>query len=164
MNLRLLATPLVATTLLLSTLGCSKKEDPAAKVENVASYMLDGQTKTCVASQIVSSQSPMDYLTIRLTTVPQPSSSPETLDIKLWKRTDGSGGDYDFMPVSGGMLLNTHNRAYQYGYFYTAATRTFASDRSVSGTFAGESVTATGPGTYIVNHTITAGTFTNVRP
>lgn len=163
MNLRLLAIPLAAT-LLLSTLGCSKKEDPAAKVENTASYMLDGQTKTCVASQIVSSQSPMDYLTIRLTTVPQPSDGPETLDIRLWRRTDGSGGDYDFMPVTGGMLLNTNNGAHQYGYFYTSATRTFAGDRSVSGTFAGENVTPTGPGTYTVNHTITADIFTNVQP
>jgi hypothetical protein len=164
MNLRLLATPLVAATLLLSVLGCSKKEDPVAKVENIASYMLDGQTKTCVASQIVSSQSPMDYLTIRLTTVPEPSSGPETLDIRLWKRTDGSGGDYEFMPVSGGMLLNTHNRAYQYGYFYKTATRAFASDRSISGTFEGENINSTGPGTYTVVHTITAGIFTNVKP
>lgn len=33
MNLRLLATPLVAATLLLSTLGCSKKSDPAPTLE-----------------------------------------------------------------------------------------------------------------------------------
>jgi uncharacterized lipoprotein YehR (DUF1307 family) len=55
MNLRLLATPLVATTLLLSTLACSKKEDAQPTASNNASYKLDGTTITCQSKAYTSS-------------------------------------------------------------------------------------------------------------
>jgi hypothetical protein len=84
MEKHLLATHLVAIALLLSTLGCSKKNDPAVKQPAiVASYMLSGTLIKCTASsQVVNSGLGTDYLTLTLTTTPrQPlahkgSSSP----------------------------------------------------------------------------------------
>ena len=53
MNLRLLATRLVATTLLLSTLGCSKKSEPETSLEGtwddvsfVSTAYINGQPQT----------------------------------------------------------------------------------------------------------------------
>jgi len=48
MHLRLLTIPL-ATALLLSTLGCAKKEELAPSV-GIGSYKLDSKTITCQAT------------------------------------------------------------------------------------------------------------------
>jgi len=78
MNLRLFTLLLLATTLLLSTLGCSKKEDPDAKVTyGTGSYTLDGGSPiSCQVSASTSSRptagQQYDYLLVTLQTASQP--------------------------------------------------------------------------------------------
>jgi hypothetical protein len=81
MNLRLLTNSLLFTTLLSSTLGCSKKDDPTPLTVSTGSYKLDGVLKTCqvkAATGFITSQN-TDELNITLTVTPQPASGTEAV-------------------------------------------------------------------------------------
>jgi hypothetical protein len=102
MRLRLLAMPSISTALLLSTLGCSKKDDltsilPAGT--GIASYKLDGKTITCTvqvdggyAQGSGHSGLNYDFVSVTLKTTPEPADGPEIL--KLTYSRPNVGADY----------------------------------------------------------------------
>jgi hypothetical protein len=93
MDTRLLTTALITVTLLMCTLGCSKKDNPAATQPTImASYMLNGAlinwtASSQVSSQVVTSGLGTDYLTLTLTTTPQPATGVQRLQLTYTKST-----------------------------------------------------------------------------
>ena len=160
MNLRLLATSFTTVLLLAGSLGCSKEEDPKAAPS--ASYTLDGQARNCKATQETTTASGYDYLTLGLTTTPQPSSGEEKLTLTFRKPTGQANTAYELVPV-GGMLLQNSFSTQPLSFFPKAPAPTFI-DKSLSGTFSGEVTASLSAGTFTVLHTITAGTYSAIRP
>jgi hypothetical protein len=156
---------LLTATLLLSGLGaCSKKDDPQdnPQVETSASYTLDGQARNCKATQETTTASGYDYLAIGLTTTPQPSSGEEKLIITFRKLTGQAATAYELVPV-GSMLLHSGLSSQPMDFFTKSPIPRFTGN-NVSGTFTGEVAVSLSAGTYTILHTITAGTYTEVRP
>jgi hypothetical protein len=150
-----------AASLLLSGLGaCSKKDDPQTKTS--ASYTLDGQVRNCEATQETTTASGYDYLTIGLTTTPKPSSGEERLLITFRKPTGQATTAYELLPV-GSMLLYNGFSSQPMDFFTKSPIPRFTGN-SLSGTFTGEVATSLSAGSYTVLHTITAGSYTDVRP
>jgi hypothetical protein len=164
MTLRLLATSFTTALLLAGALGCSKEDDPqaATSATNTASYTLDGRARTCKATQEITTASGYDYLTIGLTTTPQPSSGEEKLVLSFRKPAGQATTAYELVPV-GSMLLYSSLSTQSVNFFPKAPIPTFTGT-SVAGTFSGEAAASLSAGTYTVLHTITAGTYTDVRP
>jgi hypothetical protein len=155
----------LAAALLLSGLGtCSKKDDPQVETSasNTASYTLDGQVRNCEATQETTTASGYDYLTIGLTTTPKPSSGEERLLITFRKPTGQATTAYELMPI-GSMLLYNGFSSQPMDFFTKSPIPRFTGN-SLSGTFTGEVTTSLSAGSYTVLHTITAGTYTDVRP
>jgi hypothetical protein len=141
---------LLPCLLLVSLSACSKKD--AVEAQNLASYSLDGQFRTCSITQATSTQADFDYLTLRLTTTPQPSSGPEVLDIKLWKLTGQPASTYNFLyDGSASGVVYTAPQLPPVGYYLTSITKLLTSSTGFSGSF-----TATGP-------SVLTGTLTNVQ-
>jgi hypothetical protein len=158
MTLRLLATPLVTATLLLSTLGCSKKD--AAAPTATGSYKLDGVVKTCQVTALSvpassSTQVPGDQLLVTLTTTPQPAGGPEGVVLTFSKRFGQPTAAYQLDGFS--YLLGTSGTPYN-----NEVTTLQETNGSYSGTFSGTPAT-TSTGTTPVRK-ITDGVFTSVRP
>jgi hypothetical protein len=157
MNLRLLATPLLATGLLLSILGCSKKKE--ATPVAMGSYKLDGTTKNCQAKAYVSSATSgglaYDYLEVDLTTTPQPASGTEILKLYYLK----PGGQPTNAYILNSLELAVNNSLYSFGN--DVSTLNATSSGGFSGTFSATAsrTTSAPPYTYI-----TDGVFTDVRP
>jgi hypothetical protein len=159
MTLRLLATPLVAATLLLSTLGCSKKQEAAAPAAT-GSYKLDGVVKTCQVTALSvpassATQVPGDQLLVTLTTTPQPAGGPEGVVLTFSKPFGQVPAAYQL----GGFayLLGTTGTPYN-----NEVTTLQEANGSYSGTFSGTPAT-TGTGTTLARK-ITDGVFAGVRP
>jgi len=159
MNLRLLTLLLLATTLLLSTLGCSKKEDPDAKVTyGTGSYALDGGSPVnCQVSASTSSRSTAgqqyDYLLVTLQTASQPTTGA-VVRLEFGKPAGQPSTAYTLAS-----LLYFTNSSLSVGRLYsnnTAATLTETSKGGFAGTFSGTDFSTP-------NSTITLGTFTDVR-
>jgi hypothetical protein len=161
--MRLLTTPLLATTLLLSTLGCSKKDDPAAASVGTGSYKLDATTITCQAKAYPSSATSggltYDYLEIDLTTTPQPASGAETLKLYFFKQGGQSSSAYQLNDIA---LFTKGNTTSPY-YFANQVTTLTPNNGGFSGSFSGQASNPIGgvPGPYTA---ITAGVFTDARP
>jgi hypothetical protein len=155
MNLRLLTTPLLATGLLLSTLGCSKKDDPVAL--NTGSYKLDGNTFTCQAKALASTSSDgrLSYLKIELATLPEPATGPETLRLYFAKANTQSSNTYTLTDIS---LISKGNTSL---YFFSADAAALTT--TSSGGFSGQLITSISP-TPALYTTVTNGTFSNVHP
>jgi hypothetical protein len=85
MNLRLRL--LTSILLLVGTLGCSKKQGDPTPEMNTGSFIIAGQSKTCQVTAYLTSTAGQDYLTVNLTTTPQPASGPELLNIGFVKST-----------------------------------------------------------------------------
>jgi hypothetical protein len=159
MNLRLLATPLVATTLLLSTLACSKKEDAQPTASNNASYKLDGTARNCQAKAYVSSASSggltYDYLQVELTTTPAPTSGAEVLKLYYQKPGGQPTNAYVLnsieLSAKGGIVSFSNN----------VSTLNSTSSNGYSGTFSATALRSTPPPPYSY---ITDGVFTDARP
>lgn len=160
MNLRHLATLLLAVGLLLSTLGCSKKED-AKPASPSGSYKFDGVLKQCVVkcavSTVRSSTYYYDELTVTLTPISQPASGRQSIELHYHKSPGGPSADYQLA-----VLLYTDD-ANSSSKVYTIDRTTLQEvTGSYAGTFAGSAVyigyTPLGP------HTITEGVFADVRP
>ncbi|MGI4863084.1 MAG: hypothetical protein ACRYFZ_04120 [Janthinobacterium lividum] len=158
MKLRLLATPLVATTLLLSTLGCAKKEDATPTPTASGSYILDGKTINCTVKAVVQTSlagnpaQSYDVLDVELTTTPQPASGPEKLDLYFQKQTGQSPNAYQRTAI---ILVNpTHPQGLSYS---NGATTLSEASGLYYGGFGG---VATGP----PSSEIKAGGFNDVRP
>lgn len=133
---------LLVAFLLLSTLSCTKKEDPpATPVLGTGSYKLDNRTITCTVRAHVLSYAnvppsagvvlPHDELDIYLTTTPQPAAGPESLRLYYYRPTATSP-----------YILNQvwFFAAGQYSlsgeFISTAATALPTSEGHFSGTFA----------------------------
>ncbi len=156
---------LAGILLLTSFTACSKKEEATpAEVKNIASYTHNGQMITCEAKQvIVASTTPgYDYLAVRMTTIPEPSSGAEYLEL-TFRRPVGQPAT-TYLPVLNGMVL--YNSSYPNGlaFQFNIVNRTFADDESITGTFYSEMRTLVPGGTYTVDHTLTTGAFTRVEP
>lgn len=146
----------------LNTACSNKKDDPQAPPTSTASYEFDGQARICKATQSTSSYSGYDFLTISLTTTPQPAGGPEVLAIALRKPTGQPTSAYEYTPV-GSILLQTGGNSQPYPISHRSPLPTFASS-SVSGTFSGEVLASLSSGTVTTIHTIKAGTYANVQP
>ncbi|RZJ90735.1 MAG: hypothetical protein EOO60_08655 [Hymenobacter sp.] len=158
MTIRLLATPLVAATLLLSTLGCSKKEAAAPAV--TGSYKLDGVVKTCQVTALSvpassSTQVPGDQLLLTLITTPQPAGGPEGIVLTFSKPFGQPPAAYQLDGFA--YLLGTSGTPYN-----NEVTTLQEASGSYSGTFSGTPAT-TGTGTTLARK-ITDGVFAGVRP
>ncbi len=157
MNARLLATPLVATTLLLSTLGCAKKDDATpASTSNTGSYKLNGRTVNCQArtyfkSYASNSGGPgTDVLSVILTTNPQPAAGKEEFAINFEKASTQPTTAY--RPTTIHLVDSDYPQGLPMRNDLTTLSTTSS---SVSGTFAATGTNT--PGT-----SITAGVFTDV--
>jgi hypothetical protein len=162
MRLHLLTIPLLTSSLLLSTLSCSKKDD--ATPLDTGSYKLDGKLKNCKAetderSFTIGSR---DYkaLTVYLTTTPQPATGAEVLKLTFVKYASLADTTYR----CDGMALFTHGEQISSSQFYaptySKSPLTLTSSNRVSGVFAG-SVTNSSP-SYAYKF-ISEGVFTNVH-
>jgi hypothetical protein len=158
MTLHLLAMPLVVATLLLSTLGCSKKE--AAAPAATGSYKLDGVVKTCAVTALSvpassSTQVPGDQLLLTLITTPQPANGPKGVVFTFSKPFGQAPTAYHLDEFA--YLLGTS------GVPYTNEVTTLQeASGSYSDTFSGTPAT-TSTGTTPARK-ITDGVFTSVRP
>lgn len=158
MNTRLLTTPLLAAGLLLSTLGCSKKDETPAPL-GTGSYKLDNQVVTCQArastSAGTSGSTPLYFVTVYLSTTPTPAGGQQQLQLTYFRSNPSV--PYQFSNA----LLFEKGTATLAGEFTGASgTATANSDGSFSGTFVAQA-TGTLPTPY---KEITAGSFANARP
>ena len=160
MNPRLpAANLLVATGLLLSTLGCAKKDDPTpapASTGNIGSYKLNGRVVNCQARTYFKSYpntsggSGIDVLSIILLTTPQPAAGKEEFDISFEKTSTQPNTAYHATII---YLFNSdHPQGLAMSNDRSTLTTTSS---SVSGTFAST-------GTDTPSTSITAGVFTDV--
>jgi hypothetical protein len=161
MSLRLLATPLAAAALLLNTLGCAKKDEPAASA--TGSYKLDNATISCQAkastSTVLTNGISIDYLFIDLVTTPQPATGPETLRLYFVKPNVPTNNTYTLYDIGLANDINT----IPYSFSVISGTITSTNSGGYSGTFAGKITNSTG-GTPAPYTAVTSGIFTNVRP
>jgi len=162
MNLRLLTTPLLATGLLLSTLGCSKKEEDAKPTNGTASYKLDGVTRTCqvtaTITNITNNSTPNDLLHLTLTTIPEPAGGKEVVNLYLSKAVGQPTSayqpysfDYSGKSVTSGAYLS--------GILYNNITTSIS--QTSGGGFSGTFKATTNPTVY---GPISDGVYTDVRP
>ena len=160
MKLHLLATPLVAATLLLSTLGCSKKEDATpTPASNTASYKLGGVVHTCEAAAYTSSSggtTPTDMLSLTLLTTPEPASGKEYAILYFTKATGQPTSAYQMSSI--GYFTKGSSTGVLYSNNVTSVKQT--SGGGFSGTFTGTFSSTSGQG----GSAITEGVFTDVRP
>jgi len=160
---------LLTAFLLLSTLSCTKKDDPpATPVLGTGSYKLDNRTITCTVRAYVRSYAnlppsagvvlPYDELDIYLTTTPQPAAGPESLRLYYYRPTAMSP-----------YLLNQvwFFAAGQYSlageFISTAATAVPTSGGHFSGTFAAKMDENSGIIPRLPYQRITDGVFTEAR-
>lgn len=142
--------------------ACTRSNEEPPMPAPSASYELDGQARTCTATQATSTSSGYDFLTINLTTTPQPTSGLEILSITLRKPAGQPTSAYEYTPV-GSMLLQTAGLSQPYPITHKAPLPTFTAS-GISGTFSGEVLVIVSSGTAAALHTLKAGTYANVQP
>ncbi|MGI4873864.1 MAG: hypothetical protein ACRYFX_22105 [Janthinobacterium lividum] len=156
----LLATPLLATTLLLGTSNCSKKEDATPAVaSNTGSYKLDGQLVSCKATgyeYLHTSTQSHDSLQLELSTPGNANGMYDDLIVKFAKTAGSAASTYQVTAVGyskghGGPVLQPISFPKDQKY-----TITRTAGGGYSGTFSG-----TNP---VTSSTITEGIFTDVHP
>ncbi|MDO7852299.1 hypothetical protein [Hymenobacter convexus] len=155
MKPRLLTILSFATGLLLSTLGCSKKDDPQS-IANTGSYVSDGRKVSCTATGGFYSSLGNDNLTFDLATTPQPPAGKEVLRLIYTKSVAQPTSDYALSQLQ---LLN--NGAISTLYNADAYTLTSHSDGTFSGTFS-SGTKYPNPGT--AAPILTGGVFSRVHP
>ena len=164
MNLRLLTAPLLATGLLLSTLGCAKKEEPApaAPDPNTGSYKLDGQLVSCQAKAFEYPNRTgvyQDQLQIQLT-IASASGSIDNLLLGFSKSVGGPLSAYYFdgiLHMTAPSNASLQTRSY-------LSNPSFTLSRTASGGYSG-TFSATSPGlSSVASSVVTEGVFTDVRP
>jgi hypothetical protein len=145
MNLRVPTAPLtlVAATLLLSTLGCSKKDAPTPS--NIGSYKLDGVLRNCSAEtygrSLVSVGYNLEELTVYLTTTPQPASGFEALKVIFTKVAGQADTTYRCSHI---YFYNNGEKRFPAGEFDTyesvKSPLTITGNNEISGVFFGRAV------------------------
>jgi len=135
MTLRLLATPLAAATLFVSTLACSRREDPNPDPTPTAGYTRNTRNVTCNAVGVHTVVNNVDFLVVTLTTTPQPASGPEIVTIKFAKFPNEPIGNYQAM--SSDLTTTTATGGLVTSYGTTAGSvRAGSASGKVSGGFA----------------------------
>jgi hypothetical protein len=164
MRFSLSATPLLAATLLLGTLACSKKEDPAAASVGTGSYKLDAALINCQAKAYPSSATSggltYDYLEIDLTTTPQPANGAETLKLYFFKQGGQPSTAYRLNDIA---FFTKGNTTSPYYFANDVTTLTPTSNGGFSGSFSAKASNPVG-GSAGPYQAITAGVFTDARP
>jgi hypothetical protein len=163
MTLRVPAAPLflLGATLLLGTLGCSKKDAPTPS--NIGSYKLDGVLRNCTAETYGRSVVGVGYnyeeLTVYLTTTPQPANGFEALKVIFVK---GAGQADTTYRCSDLYFYTNGEKTFPAGAFYTYSSAKsplmLTGSNEISGIFSGWAVR--GQFSY---GSITDGVFTRVR-
>lgn len=158
MNLRLLFTPLVATTLLLSTLGCSKKDDPATPAVGTGSYkvsnrLVTGQSRA--ALQPVAAGQQTQVLYIYLSDTPTFQATTQTVLLTFEKPIGQSSTAYQLTAMT--YSPDGISNATMVTYANDVTTIRETSTGVFSGTFSGKS---TSPYT---GSTLSEGVFTDAR-
>jgi hypothetical protein len=157
MLLRLLSTSLLAITLLLSTVGCSKKDDPtAAPTLGTGSYKLDGLTitgqATAAIGSVTSGSQTTNLLYIHISDTPTLQSNTKTALLIFQKTPAQPTSAYVLTQINYAKDGQLQSDEYATN---TVATLTETSNGVFSGTFSG---TASPSGS-----TIRDGIFTNAR-
>ncbi|RZJ91158.1 MAG: hypothetical protein EOO60_08265 [Hymenobacter sp.] len=153
MKRHLLTTPLAAGLLLLSTLGCSKKDEPTPIP--TGGYTVDGRTVKCTATCTQTATSAGTHLlVVTLTTSPQPASGPETLALTFVKPVSDPMQNYAAGPFQ--WSTTTVHGPITGIYVGNTATLSITSSGGISGSFASSTLPSISP--------ITAGYFTEVQP
>jgi hypothetical protein len=162
MNIRLLTTPLLATGLLLSAVGCSKKED-ATPAPNTGSYQLDsirlsGQATASLSGGSIGSTR-YDFLEVNLLPTSQNAEGIERLKLLFYKVPGSPAATY----LLNNLSLYTKGNTAPYNFASSGFTLSVDSDGSFSGAFSGRVQASSSmiPGPYT---TITNGVFIKVRP
>jgi hypothetical protein len=159
MKRRLLATPLVAATLLLSTLSCTKKGDPVASPTNTGTYTLDGVVLPCQVTVSTHSGTAnnliADYLDIRLTPT-SAQHSGEVVFLYFTKPLNASLSAYELSFIT----FSSNSASIPYSINYTSPDAAATLSRLSSGGYSG---TFSAPFSRFSSHVITAGAFTDVR-
>ncbi|MGI4865359.1 MAG: hypothetical protein ACRYFZ_15665 [Janthinobacterium lividum] len=164
MKLHLLATPLVATILLLSTLACSKKDEPAPTTPNpnTGSYKLDGQLVSCQAKAFEYPNRTgvyQDQLQIQLTI----ASASGTIDNLLLGFSKNVGSPLSAYYFDGILHMTANSNASLQTRSYLSNTN-FTLSRTAGGGYSGTfSATSSGLGG-VASSLVTEGVFTDVRP
>lgn len=159
MRQRLLATLLLAAPLLIGTLGCSKKDDPApvpvqVPASGTGTYTIDGRSVNCKATAVLGyTTTGLTLLSVQLTTTPEPASGSEVLTMMLTKRHSEPVSAYEVTDFS----IYYQKVPIAVVYFDNTAAITSTSSGGLSGTFS----TATRYSS--VKSIITNGVFTDVR-
>jgi len=153
----LLTTTFLAAGLLLSTLGCSKKQDPSAQsLANIGSYVYNGQVKNCTTKATLDTGNGANLLGIDLTTTPQPATGSETLRLLFQKSAAQPVSAYTLVQIQqvyGGAVFALYNA--------DSFTITSTSGGGFSGTFSSISHYSNPA---ITPQNFTNGVFTDVRP
>jgi hypothetical protein len=161
MNLRLLATSLFTTTLLLSTLGCSKKEDPSTpttptSTTGTGSFKRDGITITGTSRAYTNSFKDVRGQQVIAVYITITENTPSASDARSATLEFQNGGLYQITYKKG---VGNGTDPTTYPYTSSTATLTQPTNASYSGTFAG-----TGTLNYAsAASTITDGVFTDAR-
>ena len=139
---------------LVSSMGCSKKDDPAT-VASTGTYTLDGVVTPCQVTATTRSGN-ADYLDIRLAPT-DPQHANESVLVYFVKRTGAPASGYELPFVT--YSWNGPPVPYGVNYFTPDAKATLSqvSNGGYSGTFSA-------PFSRFSSKVITAGAFTNVRP
>lgn len=144
----------LATLLLVSMLGCSKKDDPAVTPAiGTGSYNLDGQIIRFQAKADTSSGPGSNYLDIKTTEVGKAPNDTHYLNLSFAKPIGTPSTTYHLVGIS-----TTHGP--RLGLLYTSTTMTL--DATQKGVFSG-TFSATFSGPQLGNSTLSEGVFTNVR-
>jgi hypothetical protein len=160
MRTALFTLPLLAATLLLSSVGCAPQEDLAStlSVESSSSYQLDGQLVRSQAEVTTSGMERFnergyerfDLVSVSLTTRSQPAQEYPCLILDFERPVGQVNGPYHLKSI---LYLKGNNDAPVF-YDNVQATLTKTGHDLFSGTFS-----ATSPN----ERTITKGIFTNAR-
>lgn len=160
MTLRLFTTPLLAATLLLGTLGCSKKDDPVAPTTTIGkgSYTLAGTSVSGDARAYVTTANlgngQIDLLQIVIVDTPQLQSNTKSLLVAFQKPVGQPTSAYQLAYINYGIGSATTSSA-TFPSSSSAATLTEVSSGVYSGTFSGTGSSQLNP--------LTNGIFTNAR-
>lgn len=151
--------------LLASTSACSKKDEPALRT--TASYLFDGNLHTCSVEANVHHPDPQyDVLTVIMRTTPQPAAGEQRLEIAYSKLASDPATAYRYQTSQYYDYSDTTGYVQRgFSVFNTSIQPT--SGGGFSATFTAEQpafVYPLAPNRHVPAHSVTSGTFTDVRP
>jgi hypothetical protein len=142
MRLRLLTIPLLASTLMFSTLGCSKKDDPTTTpINGTGSFKRDGVVITGTARAILGSVhqngQTIEELYITITEAAPSQGDPRSVMLDFQKPSGGTTGAYQLYTIIYRQGQSNYDVASSYPSTSSIAMVKDAGSSSFSGTFSG---------------------------